>query len=177
MIKLHLGCGNKIIPGFTNIDIVGGREGILRDDVSELNKIDDNSVDLIYACHVLEHFGRQEYKNVLQCWYTKLKTGGKLRISVPNFDAAVGWYQKNKKIEDIMGLLCGGQRNLYDYHKVVFDFEKLSKTLEDVGFKEVKHYDWRKTSHSHIDDYSQAYLPHMDKEDGLLMSLNVEAKK
>ena len=29
----------------------------------------------------------------------------------------------------------------------------------------------------YIDDYSQSYYPHMDKEDGKLMSLNVEAVK
>ena len=31
--------------------------------------------------------------------------------------------------------------------------------------------------HSDIDDYSQAYIPHMDKDNGTLMSLNVEAIK
>jgi hypothetical protein len=46
-----------------------------------------------------------------------------------------------------------------------------------VGFKEVYLWDWRETEHSHIDDFSQAYLPHMDKENGVLMSLNIEAKK
>jgi len=47
----------------------------------------------------------------------------------------------------------------------------------DVGFKEVVRYDWRKTEHFYVDDYSQAYLPHMDKTNGKLMSLNVEAIK
>ena len=27
------------------------------------------------------------------------------------------------------------------------------------------------------DDYSQSYLPHMDKENGMLMSLNLEGRK
>ena len=41
----------------------------------------------------------------------------------------------------------------------------------------MREWDWRKTDHSNIDDYSQAYLPHMNKENGLLVSLNIEAKK
>ena len=49
--------------------------------------------------------------------------------------------------------------------------------LKSLGFSEVKKYDWRKTSHSQFDDHSQAYLPHMDKENGDLMSLNIEAVK
>ena len=38
-------------------------------------------------------------------------------------------------------------------------------------------YDWEKTIHKDYDDYSQAYIPHMQKDTGLMMSLNVEAIK
>jgi len=31
--------------------------------------------------------------------------------------------------------------------------------------------------HQHIDDFSQGYLPHMDKINGMIMSLNIEATK
>ena len=44
-------------------------------------------------------------------------------------------------------------------------------------FVNVRRYDWRQTIHKDYDDHSQAYYPHMDKENGLLMSLNVEADK
>ena len=54
---------------------------------------------------------------------------------------------------------------------------KLTKFLEDAGFKNIKKYDWRDVEHSHIDDYSQAYMPHMDKTNGTLISLNVECNK
>jgi hypothetical protein len=49
--------------------------------------------------------------------------------------------------------------------------------LESAGFTDVRRYDWRETEHAHIDDYSQAYIPHMDKENGILISLNVECAK
>ena len=49
--------------------------------------------------------------------------------------------------------------------------------LEQVGFTDVKRYDWRATEHAEIDDYSQAYHPHMDKENGVLVSLNVECRR
>jgi len=41
----------------------------------------------------------------------------------------------------------------------------------------VRRYDWRQTLHKDHDDHSQAYIPHMDKENGRLISLNVEAEK
>jgi hypothetical protein len=49
--------------------------------------------------------------------------------------------------------------------------------LLQAGFSEVRRWDWRNTEHSEVDDYSQAHLPHMDKENGRLMSLNLEAIK
>jgi len=43
--------------------------------------------------------------------------------------------------------------------------------------KNVQTWNWRETSHSEFDDHSQAYIPHMDKDNGKLISLNVEAIK
>ena len=53
----------------------------------------------------------------------------------------------------------------------------MKEDLNLVGFKDIKRYDWRLTEHSNVDDFSQAYLPHMEKSNGKLMSLNVEAIK
>ena len=44
------------------------------------------------------------------------------------------------------------------YHRVVYDFNKLSDLLIKNGFKDVKRYDWRSTQHANIDDHSQAYF-------------------
>ena len=52
--------------------------------------------------------------------------------------------------------------------------------LEGAGFRHVRRWDWRKVfvgEDEGFDDYSQAYVPHMDKEHGTLISLNVEAEK
>jgi len=141
----------------------------------------DGSADLIYACHVLEHFGRNEYKKVLTEWHRVLKSGGILRLSVPDFAKTAKIYMERDLLADgimtVMGSLVGGQRDQFDYHKMVFDHDLLTKDLRETGFQDIRLWDWRQTEHAHIDDYSQAYLPHMDKENGILMSLNMEAKK
>ena len=57
-----------------------------------------------------------------------------------------------------------------------------------IGFRNIRLYDWKTTSpHDQYDDHSQSYLPsegfvptdevRFDKENGHLMSLNVEATK
>ena len=63
------------------------------------------------------------------------------------------------------------------YHRTVFDFKSLKNLLEDIGMKNISIYDWRKTEHAQFDDHSQAYLPHFEKEKGVLISLNVESIK
>ena len=177
MNKLHLGCGNKIIPNFINIDIRPMRGVDLVDDISELKTIDSNSVEVIYACHVLEHLGRNEYKGILSRWFEIIKPGGILRISIPDFEKVVNYYNKTKDLKKLLGFLYGGQTYKENYHYCIWDFKTLSEDLLSIGFNEVYKYNWRETEHSHIDDFSQAYLPHMDKENGELMSLNIEAKK
>jgi hypothetical protein len=58
---------------------------------------------------------------------------------------------------------------------LVFNFPILKKALEALGYRNVERYDWREfdTGKLGIDDYSQAYLPHMDKDNGTLMVLNI----
>jgi hypothetical protein len=53
----------------------------------------------------------------------------------------------------------------------------LENELKLIGFDNIKEYNWKTTEHSNIDDFSQAYLPHLDKKNGMLMSLNLEAVK
>ena len=74
-------------------------------------------------------------------------------------------------------MLYGGQKYDFDFHYNCWDFKSLEKDLLDVGFLKVYRYDWKNTEHFFIDDYSQAHLPHMDKVNGTLMSLNIEAVK
>ena len=189
MIKLNLGCGDKKIHGFVNID---GRIDCNPDVVGDITNLQsigyDNNVDLIYACHVLEHFPfksttnlKKTYFDLLQSWYKALKpTYGILRISVPDIEAIFKYYflKNNKNImKDIRTLLWGGEKHDYDLHYNGWDFQSLKNDLETVGFKFVERYDWRETEHSYVDDYSQAFLPHMDKNNGYLMSLNVHAVK
>jgi predicted SAM-dependent methyltransferase len=141
--------------------------------------IADESVELIYACHVLEYFDREEVGSILEEWNRTLVPDGILRVAVPNFEVLIKAYRRFGQLDLIHGPLYGrwevGDRVLY--HRTVYNFATLRETLESAGFYGVCKYDWRETIHRDYDDYSQAYLPHMDKEEGLLISLNVECKK
>ena len=92
-------------------------------------------------------------------------------------EAIFSHYFYHRDLEFLNSSLWGSQRHPYDFHKNGWDFKKLEKDLTVAGFKNIKRYDWRKTEHFYVDDYSQAYYPHMDKENGKLLSLNIEATK
>lgn len=178
--KLHLGCGKRHIAGFFHIDALAAPHVDLVSRVERLPMFADGSVDLIYASHVLEHFSRKEYREVLHEWHRLLGPGGVLRLAVPDFAACAKlYYEQGLKDEltGLVGLIIGGQRDQYDFHKMVFDRPLLTRELRAVGFGEVREWNWRDTEHAGVDDYSQAYLPHLDKAGGTLMSLNLEAVK
>lgn len=178
--KLHLGCGRVQIPGFFHVDMLESEHVDHVGSIDMLDFVPGETVELIYASHVLEHFGRWEYKQVLAEWWRVLRPGGVLRLAVPDFAmCAKLYYEKGLQdgLSGLVGLICGGQRHVLDTHRMVFDEALLTSALREVGFTAVRRWDWRQTEHAHIDDYSQAYLPHMDKENGTLMSLNLEAIK
>ena len=173
-MKLHLGCGKREIPGFVHIDAIDYPHVTHVSTIDHLPYIQEKSVELIYNCHVLEHFKRSDVKRVLQEWYRVLKPGGTLRVSVPDFAKLCKIYQQEQKLELVIGPLFGRQDYLYNIHYNVFDFNTLSSLLRQAGFCDVTVYDWRDTEHADIDDFSQAYIPHMDKKNGTLVSLNIE---
>ena len=77
---------------------------------------------------------------------------------------------------ELIGLINGGQTNKYDVHYICYDYKILKEILLATGFQDVHLYDCEDFL-KNKDDYSKAYLPHMDKEKGTLMSLNIEAIK
>lgn len=178
MKKLHLGCGKKRLEGYINVDIQKGDNVDIVADVRNLS-FEENSFDVIYNCAILEHLGRREWPDVLAHWAKFLKPGGKLYTSTTDFEALIKRYNVTGNLPELLGFLVGGQKDPYDHHGMVFDFAVLKETLESVGFESVMRYDWRTfdTGLQELDDYSQAYLPHMDKEHGMLMVLNVVGTK
>ena len=173
--KLHIGPGKAYLPGWENVDIFSNVKADMYASALAL-PYPQKTFDIIYASHILEHINRNMTLAALSHWRSLLKVKGVLRLAVPDFDAITTYYVDNG-LDSLLGLLYGGQRFYLDAHCCVFDYAYLTKLLFSVGFITVRRWDWRNTEHTQFDDYSQAHLPHMDKENGLLMSLNVEAVK
>lgn len=176
-MKLHLGCGKRFIKGFVHIDILDYPHIDHISSIDNLSFIVDNSVDLIYNCHVLEHFKINDVARVVKEWNRVLKPNGLLRSSVPDFKRICKVYTNTENLDLVKGPVFGRQDYLYNIHYNIFDKKSLTTLFEENNFYNVREYDWRETEHAEVDDYSQAYIPHMDKENGTLISLNLECNK
>lgn len=53
MVKLHLGCGKRYIPGFVHVDLGDFPHIDFRRDIADLSVFGDDSVDVIYCSHSL----------------------------------------------------------------------------------------------------------------------------
>jgi len=180
-VLVNMGCGSKPFEGFVNID---NRkvEGIKfpETDARNLSCLADGSVDYIYACHVLEHLPRTDTFKTLMEWNRVLRVGGYIRISVPDWDSTVRYYNETHDLENILNWVYGGRENeeLNEFtHRRIFNFANMRSLLYEAGFKRIERYDPWNTFHGNIDDFSFAYRPHMDFENGIAMSLNVQACK
>lgn len=182
-MKLHLGCGHRYIPGFVHVDLYDLLHVDYKSGIDDLSVLDDGAASLIYSSHSFEYFDRTEAVGVLKEWYRVLAPGGVLRLAVPDFDALIRVYRESGSLDRILGPLYGRMEiesqngNEMLYHKTTYNFDSLKELLEENGFKKTHRYNWRNTIHKDYDDHSQAYFPHMDKDGGLLISLNVEAVK
>jgi predicted SAM-dependent methyltransferase len=181
--KVHLGCWHRHIPGFLHIDLCDMPHIDYKSEISRLPFLPDGSVELIYCSHAFEYLDRDEANNALAEWRRVLRPGGRLRLAVPDFEALIAVYRHTGELKNILGPLYGRMQidtpvgKVLLYHKTVYDEVSLKALLEHAGYVQPERWDWRNTEHAQIDDHSQAYFPHMQKDSGTLVSLNIEAVK
>tara|TARA_Y100001949_G_scaffold118560_1_gene100726 strand:- start:39 stop:575 length:537 start_codon:yes stop_codon:yes gene_type:complete len=178
-MKFNIGCGHRNF-GKEWIHIDGENYDHIDSSDIFIKDYQDNSAELIYASHFIEYFDREEVVPLMKRWKNVLIPNGVLRLAVPDFKVYSKLYSdKQYPLNSFLGPLYGkmpmGDKTIY--HKTTYDYASLATLLKEIGMRNVKKYNWEETEHAQFDDHSQAYLPHMDKENGTLMSLNVECIK
>lgn len=90
-MKLHLGCGQRYLEGYLNMDFPPDKHTV------QLTSVADQYVDLLSLCyeretvheirlhHVFEHFPRPVACGLLAAWHRWLIPGGILHLEVPDF--------------------------------------------------------------------------------------------
>jgi len=175
-INLHLGCGSIDHPAFINIDGIPAPHIHYIRRIDKLSPFRDDSVDLIYACHCLEHFSHGQVHKILKEWHRVLKTGGVLRLSVPDFNLLTDLYlATDRNIDSVLMSTMGGQDYKYNFHKTIFNEASLSSLLINAGFTKVQNWLPGSSELTTFDDWSGRVLVFEDQT--FPVSLNLEAVK
>jgi predicted SAM-dependent methyltransferase len=175
-LKIHLGAGPINIQGWINIDARDASHIHLQSSGFDLKEFSDQAISEIYMCHVLEHFSFEEVKVVLKKLNKKLKRGGVLRLSVPDFDQLISIYHAtDNNLELIKLALMGGQDYEYNFHKAVFNTALLSELLISCGFNHVQKWNTLEDFGIDLGDWSNKGF---DTPTGNIpVSLNIKALK
>ena len=141
--KLNLGCGFDIRLGYLNIDFQDFHNPDLVADIRKLDMLPSDFYDEIIAQDCLEHFPRCDTQPALSKWSRLLKTGGILKLRVPNLIGLLeilSWEDK-QSIEDqevLVQCLFGTQAYEGDWHLTGFTQILLEHYLEKAGFCQIE---------------------------------------
>lgn len=155
-LKLHLGCGPHVLPGWLNVDRAGGPGVVAMKLPRDLKQFRTASVQLIYASHMFEHMAYpQEVLDLSsECWRV-LVPNGALRIVVPGIERIIRAYAADdelffEKQRAFHPAWCTTRLEHLMYalqqdgeHKYGYDFITLSKVLRHAGFTRIVASDFR----------------------------------
>ncbi|SHF98613.1 methyltransferase domain-containing protein [Vibrio gazogenes] len=148
-IKLELGSGaKKGANGWTTIDEAPAD---IRWDLRRGIPLPNDTVDIIYSSHLLEHIPYDQLLPFLHECRRVMKSNAEFSVCVPNFRLYVDAYKKGELFQSRedwyqLGLIDTGssidQLNyvayMKDEHKYMFDEENLVNTLVKAGFSNVQ---------------------------------------
>src|SRR5680860_613780 len=98
MKLLNLGCGNKYHKDWLNIDFVSSSEFVKEHNLLNGIPIKDESVDVVYHSHILEHFSKEDGYHFIRECYRVLNKDGIIRIAVPDLEIIAKEYLKNLQL-------------------------------------------------------------------------------
>lgn len=133
MIKVQFGCGGNILPGWNNHDA--------EVDIRHRLPYEDDSVDLIFCEHCIEHITQHEAIRFLEECRRILKPGGHVRIVFPDIArvaryAGDGYHQFIQQTFGGPGGLRGSLLALafFHGHQALWDVYTMATAFVAAGF-------------------------------------------
>lgn len=164
--KFHLGCGTIFIKNYLNIGYwhhleqgvvyvdPNGAKGtyMLNYDLVRGIPCSDNSLEVIYHSHLLEHLSYKDGMVFIANCFKALQPGGIMRVLVPDLELWVNNYVQNntfffdeyrkalapdEHIYPTKGAVFMGMLHNHE-HKCGYDFDTLKWVLQGAGFERVR---------------------------------------
>jgi predicted SAM-dependent methyltransferase len=112
MKLLNLGCGNRYHNNWINLDFTSNDQYVQSHNLLNGIPFPDQSFDVVYHSHVLEHFSKTDGIFFINECYRVLKPNGIIRIAVPDLEQIAKEYLMH--LEKVMKDESGAEFN-YDW--------------------------------------------------------------
>ncbi|MGD0340015.1 MAG: hypothetical protein ABSB78_14635 [Bacteroidota bacterium] len=147
-LKLHLGCGERYLEGYQNIDLPPAEHTVQNntrvDEYADILKLrfPADSIEEVRLHHVFEHFSRPIACALVVSWWSWLKPSGLLHIEVPNFDRTA-WAVLNPFSSDharhvALRHIFGSQEAAWAVHQEGWSPQRLKQLLTNRGFDHIQ---------------------------------------
>lgn len=146
-IRLHLGCGERYMEGYVNVDFPPETQSLmdtskvdLYADLTELS-YDPGSVREVRLHHVFEHFDRPTALRLLLDWYDWLAPGGLLVIETPDFERCaraffMPWRRKRRGV--LLRHMFGSHEAGWAVHQDGWYEAKFRRHLKALGYERLR---------------------------------------
>jgi len=91
---LNLACGRTYHPSWTNTDLFPVDPSVLQVDLLNSLPFPDQSFEVVYHSHVIEHLRRSAAERLMKECFRILTHGGILRVATPDFERLIRLYLK-----------------------------------------------------------------------------------
>ena len=149
-MKLHIGSGPQILPGWTNIDNMPypGVDRVL--DVTEGLPFED--VRFIFAEHFIEHLAFDAAQGLMRECRRVLREDGVLRLSTPNLDWVWASHYKREMTREEAVLACFAINRAFRGwgHQFLYNETTLRSLLLDAGFARVVRCEYGQSEHEEL---------------------------
>jgi predicted SAM-dependent methyltransferase len=143
-VKLHFGCGSRILPGWVNLDAYPCENISMELDLQGRLPLSDASVHWIFTEHVLEHIDRSRVGAIFSEFHRVLEPGGVARILVPDLQFYCHAYVKGD-VQAITTPLPESQtaaeavNSVFNdhFHRFIYDFDTMRIELGKAGFSKI----------------------------------------
>ncbi len=160
--KLHLGCGGVKFENWINIDQSPYVANIVWNLANGI-PFQDNSCQLIYHEHLLEHLCIEDGVSFLKECYRVLQTGGVMRVAMPSLDVLIEkYYHGNWQDQDWLNLkeykFIKTRSEMLNIafrwwgHQWLYDREELHRRLQEAGFTIIKDVEWGNSNISELNN-------------------------
>jgi len=149
-VKVHLGSGPHLLPGWINVDYEADFKPEVVADLSQRFPFDDNSVDYIHSEGVLCQFDLNDGHHFVSECFRILKPGGYMRLLSPDLRRLLAAYLHDaergqdqlaqlwqREVEIPLQLATSAEvvnKGVRDLHKFMYDSPTLTQVLENCGF-------------------------------------------